>query len=115
MNRSISGRIVACRTFSSIRTTTAPPRWIIPKIGGFSFSKVPRPRAPFRQRRRPRRLFFHCVWPPFMPGHHIDLVAFHFPGQDRVGLAGDDPLAQLLGHPLHVIHVQSQLLGNLGI
>ena len=50
-----------------------------------------------------------------MPSPHINLIAFHFPRQGRFGLAGDDPLAQLLGHPLHVIRVQPQLLGDLGI
>ena len=29
-----------------------PPRWIRPRIGGFSFSRVPRPRSPFSRRRR---------------------------------------------------------------
>ena len=31
----ISGLIVRCWTFSSIRIPTSPLRWIIPKIGGF--------------------------------------------------------------------------------
>lgn len=39
-----------CRyKFSSIRITTSPPRSIMPKIGGFSFSSVPRPRTPLRR------------------------------------------------------------------
>src|SRR4051794_17801629 len=44
---------VACWTLASIRITTWPPRSIMPKIGGFSFSKVPRP--PFSLLRRPSR------------------------------------------------------------
>ena len=43
---------------ASIRMTTSPPRWIIPKIGGFSLASVPRPGAPFSRRRRPGRPFF---------------------------------------------------------
>src|SRR4051794_15820904 len=43
---SMSGWRVAC--WASIRITTWPPRSIMPKIGGFSFSKVPRPRIPFK-------------------------------------------------------------------
>ena len=50
--RRISGSIVACWTFSSIRMTTSPVRWSMPKIGGFSRSSVPRPRSPFNRRRR---------------------------------------------------------------
>ena len=46
---SMSGWMVACWT--SIRITTWPPRSIMPKIGGFSFSRVPRPRPPFTPRR----------------------------------------------------------------
>ena len=52
---------------------------------------------------------------PFVTGHDVDFVALHFPDQDRFGLAGDDPVPQLLGHALNVIRVQPQLLGNLGI
>lgn len=51
---------------------------------------------------------------PFMTGHHVDLVTFYFPRQDRFGLAGDDPVPQLFGHSLHIVRVQPQLLGNLG-
>src|SRR3954469_11106871 len=52
------GLIVFCFTLGSIRRTTCPSRWIKPRIGGFSFSSVPRPQAPFRRRRRPARPFF---------------------------------------------------------
>src|SRR5208337_1903286 len=52
------GAIVFCCTFGSIVMTTSPLRCIIPKIGGFSFSSVPRPRSPFSRRRRPGRPFF---------------------------------------------------------
>ena len=51
------GPMVACWTSSSIRMTTSPFRWIMPKIGGFSFAKVPRPRSPLSRRRRPSRCF----------------------------------------------------------
>ena len=54
----IRGPMVTCLTFSSIRITTSPPRCTIPKIGGFSLAKVPRPRSPFKRRRRPGRPFF---------------------------------------------------------
>ena len=63
----------------------------------------------------PGRLFFHRVRTPFMPSHHLDLVAFYFPGQDQFGWAGDNLLAQWLGHLLHVVRIQSQLLRDLGI
>jgi hypothetical protein len=34
------GRIVFCWTLASIRSTTSPPRWISPRIGGFSFAAL---------------------------------------------------------------------------
>jgi hypothetical protein len=52
-----SGPIVFCLTSAGIRMTTSPVRWIMPKIGGFSFASVPRPGAPFSRRRRPSRPF----------------------------------------------------------
>jgi len=33
---------------------------------------------------------------PFVTGHDVDFVALHFPDQNRFGLAGDDPVPQLL-------------------
>src|SRR3954463_11299072 len=52
------GLIVFCLTSGSIRRITWPLRWIKPRIGGFSISSVPRPRAPLSRRRRPARSFF---------------------------------------------------------
>ena len=45
----IRGSIVTCWTFSNIRITTVPARWIMPKMGGFSLASVPRPRSPFKR------------------------------------------------------------------
>jgi len=70
----MTGLIVRCLTSDNILMTTWPPRWIIPRTGGFSFSSVPRPSSPF-SRRRPGRLFFHRFGMAFVPGHNIDLVA----------------------------------------
>ena len=39
----------------------------------------------------------------------------HLPRQDRFGWAGDDPFPQRLGHPRHIVRVQAQLLGHLGV
>src|SRR3954462_4793279 len=55
---SLIGLIVFCFTLGSIRRTTCPSRWIKPRIGGFSFSSVPRPQALLSRRRRPARPFF---------------------------------------------------------
>jgi hypothetical protein len=62
----------------SMWSTTSPPRWI--RIGGFSFSRVPRPRSPFSRRLRPSRPFFErrpgCLCGPLprrprrSPPHH---------------------------------------------
>ena len=57
--------------------TTSPLRCIMPKIGGFSFASVPRPRSPFSRRRRPGR-FFDLLGFTLMSCHYIDFVAFHF-------------------------------------
>src|SRR6266545_6367455 len=54
----MNGAMVACWTLASIVMATSPPRCIMPKIGGFSLAKVPRPRAPLRRFRRPSRPFF---------------------------------------------------------
>src|SRR5687767_9557955 len=45
----------ACWTFSSLRMTIWPPRCTMPKMGGFSAARVPRPRLPLSRRRRPLR------------------------------------------------------------
>ena len=50
-----------------------------------------------------------------MTGHHGPLIAFHLARQSRFRLASHDPVPQWLGHPLRVVRVQAQLLGNLGI
>ena len=93
--------------------TTSPPRWIIPKIGGFSFASVPRPGAPFSRRRRPGRPFFRrprdgpCARPRRRPRRTRPRPEPHR------GLPGDDPLAQLRGHHLGVVLVEVQFLGDL--
>src|SRR4028119_2410672 len=95
----MTGLIVVCRTSASMCRTTCPPRWIRPRMGGLSFSSVPRPGAAFSLRRRPRR----PLWPPpprgpsppcawgagrgapcgrrrglaLVAGHHVDLVDLH--------------------------------------
>ena len=53
----MTGSIVLCCTLASMCRTTGPPRWIRPRIGGLSFSDVPRPGMPLSLRRRPERPF----------------------------------------------------------
>jgi len=50
-----------------------------------------------------------------MTRHHVDFITFHRPQQDRFRRAGDDPLSQLLGHPLDLIRSHAQRLGELGV
>src|SRR5512142_2103749 len=111
----ISGSMVLCWTFSNRRMTTSPPRWSIPRMGGFSFCKVPRPRAPRRRRRRPLRPFFDCLGLPLMASHDVHLVTLHLPGQAWLRLSGHHSGAQLLSHLLNVVRVQAQLLGDLPV
>src|SRR5512143_3188679 len=109
----INGSIVLCWTFASMRMTTSPPRWSIPRIGGFSFSKVPRPGAPLSRRRRPLRPFFDCLGLALVAGHDVHFVTLNRSGQARLRRAGYDSRAQLLGHRLHVVLIQPQFLSNL--
>jgi hypothetical protein len=57
----ISGLLVTCWTVARSRSTTAPPRGIIPKLGGVSVSSAPRPCLPLSRRRRP--------WRPWLRPH----------------------------------------------
>ena len=50
-----------------------------------------------------------------MTSHHVDLVAFHLPRQDRFGLTGDDPFPELFSHPLYIVRIQAQLVGELRV
>src|SRR5262245_1067160 len=109
----ISGAIVTCRTSSNIRITTAPPRWIMPKMGGFSLARVPRPRSPFSRRRRGGRPFFNRLGMALMSGHDIHFVAFDLAAEDLDGLALDDPFAEPRGHHLGLVGVEIQLLPDL--
>src|SRR3954468_22582811 len=89
---SMMGWIVACWTLASIWRTTSPPRWIRPKIGGFSFSRVPRPGAPF-----------------------IHFVNLHLSTQGSGRSPGDNSVAQLFGHLLCVRLTQVQLVSDLPV
>jgi hypothetical protein len=88
-----SGLIVACLTFASICATTSPPRWMIPRIGGFSFSSVPRLRAAFSRLRRPARPFFERRRVSLVARVNIDLVDLDFARQDHGRRFGREPLA----------------------
>src|SRR5215213_6204001 len=85
----------------------------MPKIGGFSFSRVPRPGAPFNRRRRPSRPFFYGLGMALMSRYDIDFVTFDLAREGHGGPAIDDPLTQLLDHRPDVILVQVQFLGDL--
>jgi len=47
--------------------------------------------------------------------HDIDFVTLYGFLEDRLRLAIDHPLSQLIGHSLHVIFVEIQFPGNLGV
>src|SRR5918994_2036600 len=100
---SVIGLIVVCCTLASMCRTTWPPRWIRPRMGGLSFSSVPRPGAPASLRRRPSRPF----WPRPRAGpcarvqaHEIEAQYPHpqrlmVPGQRRAGEVVEAPGAGL--------------------
>src|SRR4051794_30557138 len=92
--RRIDGPMVFCLTSAGIRMAIWPPRWIIPKIGGFSSASVPRPGAPFSHQRRPTRPFSHGQRMALVPGHDVHLVALDLAAELHFGLAPHDPLPQ---------------------
>src|SRR2546428_5050437 len=110
----ISGLIVRCWTLSSVRITPSPPRWIIPKIGGFSVASVPRPRFPLSRLRRPCRPFFrpHRAFPCAQLQWRPHLT-FHLVGSRRRGLLAHNALAQLTGHLMRVVLIEIEFLGHL--
>src|SRR3954452_21097602 len=99
------GLIVFCFTLGNIRRTTWPSRWIKPRIGGFSFSSVPRPHAPFSRRRRPARPFLDGSRISLVPGHDVDFVGLDLAVQRRLGNLGDKAFAKMRRHVVDVIVV----------
>ena len=57
--------------------------------------------------------FCDCRRLAFVPGHDIDLVDLDLVCQPHRGSLGDQAVAQLLGHGLHVGSVEAQFLGDL--
>src|ERR1700691_2040388 len=109
------GSIVTCLTLASIFTATSPPRWMMPRTGGFSFSSVPRPRAPFNRLRRPSRPFFDGGGVSLVAGDDIDFVDLDLALEnDRRGLSRE-PLAQMLRHVLNIAFVQVQFVADLAV
>jgi hypothetical protein len=53
--------------------------------------------------------------PVFVTRDPIPLVAFHVTRQDRFGWAGGDSFSQWFRHPLYIVRVQPQFLGNLRV
>ncbi len=90
--------MVFCFTSANILITTCPPRWIIPKTGGFSFSRVPRPLAPFSRLRRPLRAFFYCFGITFVACNYVDFITFYLAGQLWLWLVFDNALTKPLSH-----------------
>ena len=80
-----------------------------------SFSSVPRPGAPASLRRRPNHPFYDGRRLAFVPSHDIDLVNLDLACQPHRGSLGDQAIAQLLGHGLHVRSVEAQFLGDLTV
>jgi uncharacterized membrane protein YeaQ/YmgE (transglycosylase-associated protein family) len=50
-----------------------------------------------------------------VPGHDVDLVDLDLARQPHRGSLGDQAAAQLLGHGVHVRHVEAQFLGDLTV
>src|ERR1700726_1132310 len=105
------GLIVFCWTLANMWRTTCPPLWINPRMGGFSFSRVPRPGAPLRRRHRPAWPFFGGRRIALVPGDHIDLVDLDDARELHFGGFGDEALPQARGHRLDVVRIQVQFPG----
>ena len=93
--------------------TTSPVRCIMPKIGGFSVSSVPRPRSPFSRRRRRAVPFFNLLGMALMSCYYIDFVAFHLAAERDLRLPLNNALTKLSGHLLSIVAIQIQLMSNL--
>ncbi|MCB2264421.1 MAG: hypothetical protein LGR52_16005 [Candidatus Thiosymbion ectosymbiont of Robbea hypermnestra] len=70
----------------------------MPKIGGFSFASVPRPRAPLRR-------FFYRGWMPFATRNDVNFIALDKALETRCRLAFDNAFSALKGHRLHIIFI----------
>src|SRR3954447_26653265 len=107
----MTGRIVACRTSASMRTT--PPR---PRAGaGPAPAACPSPACRARARASaaaggPGAPFGDGGRVPLVPRYHVDLVDLDLAPKDHRRELGGEPAAQLLGHELHVGLAQVQLL-----
>src|SRR3954467_15422546 len=100
------GWIVICCTLASMRRTTWPPRWIRPRMGGLSFSTCPGP-APRPACDSVRAApFGHGRGLALVPGHDVDLVDLDLTLQLHGRGVGNQTVAQLLRHGLHVGRVQ---------
>ena len=84
-------------------------------MGGFSFSKVPRPGAPLRRRRRPGRPFLGGRRIALVARHHIDLVDLDHALKLDVRSLRAQAFAQGRRHRLDVILVQIQFAGDLAV
>ena len=83
----MKGSMVFCCTLASRLITTCPPRCIIPKTGGLSFSNVPRPACAFESAAASlSALVLHHLRLAFMAGNHIGFIALHLVGQRHRGL-----------------------------
>jgi hypothetical protein len=87
----------------------------MPRIGGFSYSSVPRPGAPFNLLRRPLRPFFDGGGIALLTGDDINLVDLDLARQDDRRSFGGQPFAQLHRHLLRVIFIHAQLFCNLSV
>ena len=81
----------------------------MPKIGGFSFSKVPRP--PFTLLRRP--FGPHRLGIALVPSDNVELVELNVAAQDDVGCLRHDAVTQ--HHGLGVALAQTQFLRDLTV
>src|SRR3954447_12899553 len=103
------GLIVFCFTLGSIRRTTCPSRWIKPRIGGFSFSSVPRLLSGVGAARPD--LFLNGRRVALVTGDNVDFVGLDRAVQRRLGDLGNQTSAKMRRHV--VIVVQAQLLSDL--
>src|SRR5215213_10827098 len=99
-----------------MRRTTSPPRWTRPRIGGLSFSSVPRPgAAPSADAGAPGAPFGDRGRAAFVAGHDVDLVDLDLALQPSRRKLGGEPVPELLGHRLHVGFAEVQLPGDLPV
>jgi hypothetical protein len=94
---------------------TSPDRRIIPRIGGFSFSRVPRPGAPLCPAPPRPILAANGFRTSLVAGLHVYFIALYYSTEFAAWLPCNDFPAKKGCHLMRYVWVEVELHGNLAI